>query len=496
MNPATFQEVPVASIREPGNHRIDIEPCQDKKGKHVRSSIDDLADSIRLNGLHQPIEVWMEPGKEGYVLAFGARRLSAFRILGRATIPAFVVPEHRYNEQQLRVVQALENLERKEISPAEQALAMAALIEHEAAQLDDRGMAEAAEAIAARLGRPAAWVRDRLRLARLDPAVQQMVAAGELLLGHAMLIARIGDPVRQKRLAEECQFNKQSGMPGYRLAQLESRIQGELPSLHGVPWLPDQEFAGKPACVTCWHNTDNQKTLFGGSDHPAGRCLNRKCWEHKRHAAQKAQVTAVELLVKGGAISAAAARDACPEWLKPGPVLTRAKSAGEKPAKKAAKPAAQRDGRTQTADQKFGQAEADWEEGVRKAVIERIGKDAQLYVSLLLVNKHPAVRTSRWSKSPFKGLWHILDQAIKAPMELAADLLKLDESPARGLLWEWSGANLTQLAARLEVELPRCPKLSDFKESQPKKVAPPEKKTKRKPAPAAKKKPRRKKKAR
>jgi ParB family chromosome partitioning protein len=152
-------------------------------------SLGALADSIREVGVLQPVLV--RPAGEGYELIAGERRWRAARRVGLQTIPALV----RETDDSAALEQALvENLQREELNPLEEAGAYQQLIE-------DFGLTH--EQIAARAGRSRAAVSNTLRLLALPPAIQRMVRERQIQMGHARALLGTPDRAFQEQLARQ-----------------------------------------------------------------------------------------------------------------------------------------------------------------------------------------------------------------------------------------------------------------------------------------------------
>jgi ParB family chromosome partitioning protein len=146
-----------------------------------------LADSIREVGVLQPVLV--RPAGDGYELIAGERRWRAARRVGLQTMPALV----RETDDSSALEQALvENLQREELNPLEEAGAYQQLIE-------DFGLTH--EQVAARAGRSRAAVSNTLRLLALPPAIQRMVREKQLQMGHARALLGTPDRAFQEQLA-------------------------------------------------------------------------------------------------------------------------------------------------------------------------------------------------------------------------------------------------------------------------------------------------------
>jgi ParB family chromosome partitioning protein len=139
-----------------------------------------LASSIATVGLLQPITVRPDPAG-GYTLIAGERRLRAARVAGLTSIPALV----RQGEDLSGLTEALvENLQRADLSPLEEAAAYRQLME-------DFGLTH--EEVGRRVGRSRASVTNALRLLQLPAAIQGMIERGELSAGHGRALLAIED---------------------------------------------------------------------------------------------------------------------------------------------------------------------------------------------------------------------------------------------------------------------------------------------------------------
>ena len=161
--------------------------------QQVRSRFDseplgELAESIRLHGVLQPLLV--RPLADGYELIAGERRWRAARLAGLEAVPA-VVRGDAGNDQQL-VLGMIENLQRTDLDPIEEARGLRRLIEEFGLTHDET---------AQRLGKHRVSVTQSLRLLGGCPAVQSAVAAGVITAGHARaLIALEGQAVQEHGL--------------------------------------------------------------------------------------------------------------------------------------------------------------------------------------------------------------------------------------------------------------------------------------------------------
>lgn len=131
----------------------------------------ELAESIRLSGLIQPI--FLRKHGAGYQIVSGERRFRAFQSLGRASIPALV--REQVSDRDMRELAIVENVQRVQLNPLEEALAYEQLV-------NDLGLTH--EQVAERVGKSRTAVTNTLRLLKLEPEVRDWVREGKLTAGH------------------------------------------------------------------------------------------------------------------------------------------------------------------------------------------------------------------------------------------------------------------------------------------------------------------------
>lgn len=151
-------------------------------------SLAELAASIEMVGLLQPVVVRQSPGGR-FELIMGERRWRACQLAGVDVIPAIV---RETSDDELLRDALIENLHREQLNPLEEAAAYQQLLDDFAATHDE---------LARRVGRSRPHISNTIRLLSLPPAVQKRVAAGVLSAGHARALLSVEDPVAQEELA-------------------------------------------------------------------------------------------------------------------------------------------------------------------------------------------------------------------------------------------------------------------------------------------------------
>ena len=179
---ASAQEIPVDSI--------DPNPYQTRRRIH-ETALEELAESIRASGVVQPVV--LRPAANGrYQLVAGERRWHASKRAGKPTIPAVV---RQISNEQAMEITIIENLQREDLNPMEQARAFERL---------SREFSLTQEQIASRTGKDRASIANFIRLLKLPEDVQNALEAGALSFGHGkVLLALAGFPEHMERAARE-----------------------------------------------------------------------------------------------------------------------------------------------------------------------------------------------------------------------------------------------------------------------------------------------------
>ena len=151
------------------------------------AQVKELADSIRSEGLLQPIVV--RKVKDGYELIAGERRFRAFKLIGQKTITARILEA---SDASSAVLALIENLQRADLNAIDEALGFASLM---------RDFSLTQEAVADRLGKPRASIANSVRLLALDNELQAYVRKGQLSAGHAKALLGIENVAHRVQVA-------------------------------------------------------------------------------------------------------------------------------------------------------------------------------------------------------------------------------------------------------------------------------------------------------
>ncbi|MCL2496117.1 MAG: ParB/RepB/Spo0J family partition protein [Clostridiales bacterium] len=167
--------------------------------------LQELAVSIREHGLLQPIIVML--AKQGYTIIAGERRWRAAQIAGLQDMPCIV---RSLQQQQARELSLIENVQRENLQPLEEALAYHSLLEQYNYTQED---------LAARLGKSRPYIANTLRLLNLAPQYQQLLREGSISAGHARAILSLTDARQQAVLAQRIVKDALSVRQAEQLAQ-------------------------------------------------------------------------------------------------------------------------------------------------------------------------------------------------------------------------------------------------------------------------------------
>ena len=162
------------------------------RGQMDDTRLEELAASIRSNGVIQPIVV-RRVGSAFHIIA-GERRWRAAKLAGLVRVPVAIKEVAEGREQSLLEMALIENIQRENLNPLDEALAYRRLA-------DEFQLTQ--EAIAAAVGKDRATVANMLRLLRLPEEVRADVASGRLSTGHARALLALNDEGDQRRVARD-----------------------------------------------------------------------------------------------------------------------------------------------------------------------------------------------------------------------------------------------------------------------------------------------------
>lgn len=183
--PSNAQET-VSMMNEIHVEQIEVNPYQPRT-RFDEEALNELAESIRIQGIIQPITV-RQIGKERFQLISGERRLQASKLAGLTHVPAYV---RTANDQQMLEMALIENIQRENLNAIEIALSYQRLI-------TDCGLKQ--EELGDRVGKNRTTVNNYIRLLKLPPIIQAALRDEQISMGHARAIINIENPETQLRI--------------------------------------------------------------------------------------------------------------------------------------------------------------------------------------------------------------------------------------------------------------------------------------------------------
>lgn len=167
-----------------------VEPNREQPRKNFdEDSLQELADSIKQFGLLQPILV--QDRKDHYEIIAGERRWRASRMAGLQEVPVII---RNYSEQEIVEISLIENIQREDLNPIEEAQAYKRLLTEFHLKQDE---------VAERVSKSRAAVTNSVRLLKLSDEVQQMVIDDMISTGHARALLAVEDAEEQYNLAQK-----------------------------------------------------------------------------------------------------------------------------------------------------------------------------------------------------------------------------------------------------------------------------------------------------
>lgn len=180
-------ELPIEEIRP--------NPYQPRK-EFDKKALEELSESIKTHGIFTPLLV--RKSVSGYDLITGERRLRAAKMAGLKTVPAIQV---EFTEEQMMEIAILENVQREDLNPIEEAAAYESLIQK---------LGYTQEKLAERVGKSREYCANIMRLLKLPEDVQSMVVNKQLTMSHVRPLLSLNDEEEIYEAAEKIKKNKMS----------------------------------------------------------------------------------------------------------------------------------------------------------------------------------------------------------------------------------------------------------------------------------------------
>lgn len=202
----TTEEVQDLSLDE-----IRPNPYQPRKNFDDKS-LKELADSIKENGVFQPIIV--RKSINGYEIIAGERRCRASKLAKKKTVPAII---RNFDESQMMEVAVLENLQREDLTPLEEA---------QAYEMLQKNLGLTQEEVSKRMGKSRPYIANYLRLLTLPNKTKRLLQHGELSMGQARTLLGLKD---KDKIDEVAKRVVKQGMPVRKVEALVAQINSKKP---------------------------------------------------------------------------------------------------------------------------------------------------------------------------------------------------------------------------------------------------------------------------
>lgn len=181
------EETPKEEIMQVRLDELRSNPYQPRK-VFDQQALEELAGSIKEHGVFQPIII--KRSIKGFEIVAGERRAKASKLAGRETIPAII---RDFNDQEMMEIALLENLQREDLNPIEEAMAYQNL-------MDAKGLNH--EQLAQRIGKSRSYVTNMVGLMNLPDSVKELVIAKKISATHARTLSKIKDPSKVEEMAD------------------------------------------------------------------------------------------------------------------------------------------------------------------------------------------------------------------------------------------------------------------------------------------------------
>jgi ParB family chromosome partitioning protein len=269
-----------------------IESAMNPRRSFDETALNELANSIRSQGVLSPLLV-RPKGPQSYEIVAGARRYRAAQLAGQESVPVRIV---ELSDAQAIETSIVENLQRRDVHPLEEAQGFAALL-----RLEERKYS--IEQIAAKCAKSPSFVAARLKLTELSPFVTEAFLKDEIGTGHALSLARLQPAQQEEALAACFREDYVSGGKPRRILlpvrQLQEWIERHiLLELDSAPFPKDDPdlVPEAGACLTCPKRTGFNTLLF--AEIHADACTSPDCYQSKVDAFVAKTIVAKPKLVQ------------------------------------------------------------------------------------------------------------------------------------------------------------------------------------------------------
>jgi len=278
-----YANVPLAEL---------VESSTNPRKVFDQTFLEGLAESIRNKGILSPLLV--RPVNNHLEIVTGAQRYRAAKLAGLEIAP---IRLQALSDLEAQEVQQIENVQRKDVHPFEEAQGFRALLGFEGAKYT-------IEKIGARIGKRPEYVAERLKLLDLTEPVANAFVAGHIGLGHALLIAKLAADVQEQALTR-CFDGYYAANDTDRSLVPVSRLQVWIAqnvylSLKSIPFSKEDETLVPEAgsCANCPKRTGYNRLLFSEVREDSDSCADAACFNRKLDAHIAQRVSKIPNLVQ------------------------------------------------------------------------------------------------------------------------------------------------------------------------------------------------------
>lgn len=226
-----LEDIQNNSAEAPGRKEVELpiqeirpNPYQPRK-EFDKKALEELSESIKTHGIFTPLLV--RKSVSGYDLITGERRLRAAKMAGLKTVPAIQV---EFTEEQMMEIAILENVQREDLNPIEEAAAYESLV---------KKLGYTQEKLAERVGKSREYCANIMRLLKLPNDVQKMVVNKQLTMSHVRPLLSLDDDEKIYEVAEKIKSQKMS------VREVEAYVR----DLNGKPKKPQKQIKEKDPMI-------------------------------------------------------------------------------------------------------------------------------------------------------------------------------------------------------------------------------------------------------
>ena len=202
-----YESTPKDEIIEVSLDELRPNPYQPRK-VFDQEALEELSSSIREHGVFQPIII--KKSIKGYEIIAGERRVRASKLAGRETIPAII---RDFTDEQMMEISLLENLQRENLNPLEEALAYKNLIDKLCLTQDE---------LSKRVGKSRSHITNIIGILRLPTEVQKMIASEKLTMSHAKILSKLNS---EEEIIDMAHKIVEGNLPVHELEDMTANVE-------------------------------------------------------------------------------------------------------------------------------------------------------------------------------------------------------------------------------------------------------------------------------